>query len=142
MRSRALALTGILSVTAICLIGNMDRVRADSTTQPAASQPATTTAAALAIAWDEGAKHVGELVTVTGPVAGTHMTAGNKALLLNLGKDYPDTTRFTVFISLTDKDKVSEDSYKGKTVTATGKIILYKKAPEIKVSLSDVTIEP
>jgi DNA/RNA endonuclease YhcR with UshA esterase domain len=137
MRNRIFAFTAVCSIAAICGIGNMNRAGAASTTQSAA----TTTAATPAITWDEAAKHVDETVTVTGPVVGTHVTS-TKALVLNIGKDYPDPARFSVMITPKDKEELSEDSYKGKTVTVTGKIVLYKKVPEIKAKSADVTIEP
>jgi hypothetical protein len=117
----------------------VDRVCADPpATAPAASQPATT-GPAVTITWDQAATHVGETVTVTGPVMGTHSITGGKALVLNVGKDYPDAARLTIMIKTDDKNPVSPDTYMGKTVTVTGKVELYRKIPEIKTTPADVT---
>jgi DNA/RNA endonuclease YhcR with UshA esterase domain len=129
---------GVLSVVAIGLC--MDHAIADTpTTQVATTGPATTTASA--ITWDLASKHVGETLTITGPVMGTHVTTGGKSLVLNIGKDFPDPTRFTVMIKTDDKNPASADTYMGKNVTVTGKIELYRKVPEVKVNPADVTIE-
>jgi DNA/RNA endonuclease YhcR with UshA esterase domain len=129
-------ITGAFLLLIVCLIGTMDTARADSTTKPA-----TTTATTQAINWDEAAKHVGETLTITGPVVGTHITS-KKQLVLNLGKDYPDVTRFSIMINPDDKEELSEATYKGKTVTVTGKITLYRKAPEVICKTADVKIAP
>jgi DNA/RNA endonuclease YhcR with UshA esterase domain len=135
----ALALTGT-----VCFVGTMDRAQADApTTAPTTSAttgPATTTASA--ISWDEAARHVGETLTVTGPVAGTHVTTGGKSLVLNIGKDFPDPSRFSIMIQLDKDTPATADSFTGKTVTVTGKIELYRKVPEIKAKQADVAIVP
>ncbi len=110
-------------------------------TQPAATQPATTSASVPEITWDEAGKHVGETVTVTGPVKGTHVTTGGKALVLNIGKDFPDPTRFTVMINTDEKNPAAPETYADKTVSVTGKIVLYRKVPEIKTDPAGVTVE-
>lgn len=107
-------------------------------TQPVSTQPAT---APAAINWDAAGKHLGETVTVTGPVMGTHVTTGGKSLVLNVGKDFPDATRFSVMIAVDAKNPVSANTYQGKTVTVTGKIELYRKIPEIKATAADVAIQ-
>jgi hypothetical protein len=141
-RRQLITACGVLSVVAIGL--SMDHAFADppatrvTTSQPATG-PATTTASA--ITWDLASKHVGETLTITGPVMGTHVTTGGKSLVLNIGKDYPDPTRFTIMIKTDDKNPASADTYMGKTVTVTGKIELYRKVPEVKVNPADVTIE-
>ena len=133
MRSAIYKITfGLMTVGAVCLSGRLNQVYADPATQPA-SQPTT---AAVAITWDTAAKHVGETVTVSGPVMGTHSIGGGKSLILNVGKDFPDAGRLTILI----KGETTEDDYKDKTVTVTGKVELFKDVPEIKVKPADVTI--
>jgi DNA/RNA endonuclease YhcR with UshA esterase domain len=107
--------------------------------RPAVADDAPATSKPVAIDWSGAAKHVGETVTVTGPVISTHASNGGKSVSLNIGKDYPATDRFTIFVT-TDKAASADDTYKGKTVTVTGKIVLYKKVPEIKVDEKDVTV--
>jgi DNA/RNA endonuclease YhcR with UshA esterase domain len=134
MKAKVLLWVTMVPIAAACWTANVEQAKAAPATQPA------TTQSSASITWDQAANHVGETVTVTGPVVGTHMTA-KKQLILNLGKDYPDVTRFSIMIDPVDKETLSEDTYKGKTVTVTGKIILYRKAPEIIGKSADVTIE-
>ncbi len=128
---------------ALCLIVliaiSRDVASGGPATQPAATRPTT---APVVIKREDAAKHVGETVTVTGPVKGTHVTTGGKSLILNVGLDYPDTGRLTIFITTDDKHPAKEDDYTDKKVTVTGKVEMYHKAAEIKVSsAADVTIE-
>lgn len=110
----------------------------DATTQPATSQPTTT---AAVVPWEEAGKHDGETITVTGPVIGNHTTK-NGDLVLNIGKDFPDKTRFTVFIGSKDQDGLPEDKFKDATITVTGKIKMFKEVPEIVVKAKDVVVAP
>ncbi len=107
------------------------------TTAPT-SRPST--GPSVAIDWSEAGKHVGETVTVTGPVKGTH--AAGSRLVLNVGKDYPAADRFTILMPAADDDAGSpDDLYVGKTVTVTGQVSLYRKVPEIVVkAAADVTV--
>ena len=102
------------------------------------SQP--TTGPAAAVDWSEAAKHVGETVTVTGPVMGTHVAGKN--VVLNVGKDYPAPDRFTILVPFdAAAGKSADDLFAGKTVTVTGPVKLYKKVPEIIAkTAADVTI--
>ena len=114
---------------------------ADPQTQPT-SHPATGPTTSVAnITWDQASKHVGETVTVNGPVAGTHVSTAGTALILNVGKDYPDPSRFSVMINTDATHPASADTYSGKNITVTGKIELYRKVPEIKAGPADVTVE-
>jgi hypothetical protein len=129
---------GVLIVTAFGM--SMQRVIADPpATVPAVTGPATTSAS-VTITWDQAAAHVGETVTATGPVIGTHVTTGGSALILNIGKDFPDPTRLSIMIKTDPNNPVSPDTYQDKTVTVTGKIELYRKAAEIKTTPADVII--
>jgi DNA/RNA endonuclease YhcR with UshA esterase domain len=141
MRACHLKASTLILIAAICLSERPAQSRAaDAVKPPAATQPATTQP--VAIKWDQAAKHVGETCTVTGPVVGTHVTKDAKALILNVGKDYQDPAHFSIMISVDDKHPAKEDDYKGKTVTVTGKVELYRKAAEIKVAkAADVTVE-
>ena len=104
----------------------------DATTKP--------TTAPTAVAWTDAAKHVGETVSVSGPVISTHKSRDGKTVSLNIGKDFPAADRFTVFLTTDNADK-ADDTYKGKTVTVSGKIELYKKVAEIKATEKDITVE-
>jgi DNA/RNA endonuclease YhcR with UshA esterase domain len=107
--------------------------------RPAVGDDAAPTSKPVAIDWSDAAKHVGETVTVTGPVISTHASTNGKTVSLNIGKDYPAADRFTIYLT-TDKAAKADETYKGKTVTVTGKVVLYKKTPEIKADEKDVTI--
>jgi DNA/RNA endonuclease YhcR with UshA esterase domain len=104
----------------------------DATTQPTTNP---------SLNWDEAKNHIGETVTVTGPVMGTHAIDSQHALILNIGKDFPDEDRFTAFITGDGDTTPSDDTYNGKTVSVTGKIMLYRKVPEIKASEKDVVVK-
>jgi hypothetical protein len=82
---------------------------------------------------------VGEQATVTGPVMGTHAIDAQNALVLNIGKDYPDADRFTVFI-LGEGATPSDSTYMNKTITVTGTIKLYRNVPEIRAKEKDVVV--
>ena len=53
------------------------------------------------ILWSEAKYHIGSRLTVYGPVIGTYYASTSKGqpTFLNIGKDYPDPERFTVFSS-------------------------------------------
>jgi DNA/RNA endonuclease YhcR with UshA esterase domain len=113
-----------------------------ATTTAPATQPTTgpTTNPSVTITWDQAIKHVGETVTATGPVVGTHIVGDKKNMVLNVGKDYPDAGRLTIFLPYDDKAGSPDDVYKGKTVTVTGKVVLFRKTAEIKADVKDVVI--
>ncbi len=96
---------------------------AEPTTMP------TTGPAAAAISWADAGKHVGETVTVTGKVVGTH--AAGKNIVLNVGKDFPEKDRFTVMMPFDEAAGSADDQFVGKTMTVTGKVKLYKGVAEI-----------
>lgn len=102
------------------------------------SQP-TTMASAVAITWDQAKSHVDETVSVTGPVVGKHQVQSG-AMILNIGKDFPDPDRFTVFIPAEQQDGLPADDYVGKTVTVTGKVKLFKDVPEIVAGTKDIQV--
>src|SRR6266571_2846539 len=78
----------------------------------------------------EAAKHVGETATVTDKVDGVHQS-GKGNIFLNMGGKYPNQT-FTAFIPAASASEFSEvRQYEGRTVTVSGKIVLYRGKPEI-----------
>ena len=107
---------------------------ADTPTAPS-TMPTT---APSAITWDQAAKHIGEQATVTGPVVGTHDFGD--AAVLNIGKDFPDPTRFTVYIPAEKRSGMPDDLDKGKTISVTGKLKLYHNVPEIEAGVTDITV--
>ena len=90
------------------------------------------------IAWDEAKYHIGERVTVCGPVVDATWASGSngKPTFLNLGKSYPDPDRFTVVIWIQNRSnfpQAPEDYYLGKTICVTGLITEYSGIAEIEV---------
>src|SRR6267378_8341182 len=78
----------------------------------------------------EAAKHVGETATVTDKVANVFESkVGN--IFLNFGARYPNQI-FTAFIPKDSADQFpNAKELDGRTVSITGKIVLYKGKPEI-----------
>jgi hypothetical protein len=135
----------ICALVALCSAAALPCIAQNAATQPAASAPATQAATApatqpITITWDTAKSHVNETVTVTGPVIGTHTTNDGSHVNLNVGKDYPDTSRFSVYFPA-QEGKNPDDLYKGKTVSVTGKIVLYHDVPEIITEAKDITIQ-
>jgi len=81
-------------------------------------------------------------VTVEGPVAGTDYaeSSNGSPTFLNVGVDYPDSSRFVVLIWGEDRSAFPdppEDYYSGKTIDVTGTITDYNGVPQIEVSSPD-----
>lgn len=102
-----------------------------------APAPAPTPTPSPTINWDEAKYHIGERTTVCGPVVGTHWASGSKGkpTFLNIGKDYPDSGRFTVVIWIDYRanfPQPPEGYYLGKTICITGLIEPYEGIPQIE----------
>ena len=92
-----------------------------------------------AIWWHEAKDHIGERTTVCGPVAGTKYgsTSSGKPTWLNMGKDYPSSERFVVFIWGENRGNFPqppESYYADKDICVTGLIVEYEGVPEIEVT--------
>jgi len=91
-----------------------------------------------AIAWHEAQDHIGDRATVCGPVVDTHYasTSKGKPTFLNIGKPYPDPSRFTVVIWGDYRGNFPqgpEAYYLGKTICVTGLITEYEGTPEVEI---------
>lgn len=91
------------------------------------------------ISWDEATEHVGEEVTLCGPVMDSHYAeaSNGQPTFLNLGEKYPNPDRFTIVIWGHDRDKFLTDptqSYQDQEICVTGTIEEYNGALEIIVS--------
>lgn len=88
------------------------------------------------IPWNEARLHIGETTTVYGPVVGTKWATGSKGkpTFLNIGKDHPDPSRFTVVIWVGYRNNFNnpEAFYKGKTISVTGRITSYQGIAQIE----------
>lgn len=97
---------------------------------------ATKTTCSGAIGWEQANQHIGESTTVEGPVISTHFASGSngRPTFLNVGKDYPDSGRFTVVIWGENRNSFPtppEEAYAGKTICVTGSVDTYQGIPEI-----------
>ena len=94
------------------------------------------------ISWDEAASHIGESVTIEGPVVGAMYadSSNGEPTFLNVGLDYPEPNRFTVVIWGDDRaafPEAPESYYEGKTIRATGEVSTYEGATQMEVSSPD-----
>ena len=88
------------------------------------------------IAPAEAKTHVGQTVTVTGPV-GSVSTLRSGMTFINMGGRYPDNA-FTAVILTADKAKFPDlRGLDGKTVEVTGAVSLYRGKPEIVLKTAD-----
>jgi hypothetical protein len=90
------------------------------------------------ISWDQAKDHIGQIVTVTGPVVGTHDFGD--AAVLNVGKDYPSPDRFTVYIPADKRAGMPVDLDNGKTISVTGTLKMYHDVPEIEADAAHVVV--
>ena len=91
------------------------------------------------VSWKDAHRHIGETITVSGPVVDSHWaeTSNGRPTFLNIGKPYPDPDRFTVVIWVDDRAAFSappETYYYGKTVNVTGLVEEYKGTYEMIIS--------
>jgi micrococcal nuclease len=98
--------------------------------------------AAAGIPWNEASGHVGETITVYGPVVGANYASSSddKPTFLNLGADYPDSGRFTIVIRDRYRGNfpsAPESYYPGKTIAVAGLVSLYNGAAQIEVTSPD-----
>jgi hypothetical protein len=95
-----------------------------------------------AIWWYEAKDHIGDRLTVCGPVVDSNWASGSsgKPTFLNIGEPYPDPDRFTVVIWIDYRSNFPqspEDYYLGKNICVTGLIIEYDGSTEIEVQSPD-----
>lgn len=91
-----------------------------------------------AIAWDAAGEHVGQIVTVRGPVVDAAFASASRGqpTFLNIGKGYPDPGRFTVVIWIPNRDNfpaAPEELYRGRMICVTGEVTLYNGLPEMEI---------
>jgi endonuclease YncB( thermonuclease family) len=92
-----------------------------------------------AVAWSEARAHVGEVVTVEGPVVSTKYadTQRGEPTYLDLGREYPDPERVTVVIWGRNRERFPqppEQAFRGKRIRVTGEVSLYRDVPQIEVA--------
>ena len=92
-----------------------------------------------AISWQEAPQHIGETVTVYGPVTGTEYASAsnNQPTFINIGAAYPDDSRVTAVVWGEDRNSFPyppETIPTGKTVCVTGELYAYDNATYVKVT--------
>ena len=117
----------------------------DNSTSNAPVRSAGQASTGSVIQWTEAAQHIGQSVTIEGPIVSSKYASSSKGqpTFLNVGKAYPDPTRFTILIwgsSRSNFPSAPESMYQGKTVRVTGTVQEYKGSTEIVVS-SPVAIQ-
>jgi hypothetical protein len=110
-----------------------------ATATPAASATPVPAPTASFITWDEAAAHVGEEITLCGPVMGAHYAESSqgKPTFLNIGEPYPNPARFTVVIWGDDRANFPgkpEELYTDQEICITSTIEEYDGALEMVVS--------
>lgn len=94
------------------------------------------------IEWKDASFHVGETVTLYGPVVGTEYasTSNGKPTFLDIGADYPSKNRLSITIWGKNRSAFStppEKLYEGKTVAVRGKVYLYDGVCNVEVTSPD-----
>jgi len=135
---RILSLSGIRETKdqAVAAAGSLRLLAAPNA--PSESQQSPSQAPDGAIKWTEAGRHVGEKVTVYGPVAGSKYasTSNNQPTYIDIGARYPDPDRVSMVVWGEDRSNFPgspEDMYLGKTVSVTGEVYIYSGACNIKV---------
>ena len=136
MRKLAIILLFIALTLSAITIGCSDDNNGTLATTPGETSDNETT---NAISGEDASNHIGERVTVYGPVVDTHYasTSNGQPTFLNIGKSYPASDRFTIVIWGSNRHKFPsspETYYSGKTVYVTGLITTYKGAAQIEAS--------
>lgn len=99
-----------------------------------------------AISWQEAAEHVGETVTLYGPVVSAEFASDSNGspTFLDVGASYPDSGRLSLTIWGENRSKFPEppeSSYKGEVILVTGEIYLYDRVCHVEVSSpSQITV--
>lgn len=95
-----------------------------------------------AIGWQEAASHIGETVTIYGPVVKINYesSVNGRPTYLDIGVAYPDKSGITAIIWGEDRFRFSDSPealYEGKTVCVTGELYIYNGQCDIKVTSPD-----
>lgn len=106
---------------------------------PAAKAPAIPNEA---IEWTEAPAHIGETVTVRGPVKDSSFISesNGQPTYINIGAAYPDPSRVSVVVWGEDRGNFPGDPegmYLGKTICVTGELYAYDNATYVKVAMPD-----
>ncbi|MGC9019245.1 MAG: hypothetical protein ACP5LJ_06070 [Candidatus Bipolaricaulaceae bacterium] len=137
MVNAILIATELVGFTPVAGAGRYDRVLSHLDRTP---WLVPTLACPVVYPWSEAIKHVGESACVEGPVASVGTSRAGD-VFLNLGRPYPDTGRFTLFIPARYVGKFEAafgprfwNNLLGRTVRAFGEIRLYQGVAEIQLA--------
>lgn len=109
----------------------------------AGSEPSNASASSVApsgaISWKDAPGHIGERVTVYGPVLATNYASGSNGqpTYIDIGAAYPDENRVSVVVWGEDRGafpQPPETMYENKTVRVTGEIYEYNGVCNIKIT--------
>lgn len=92
-----------------------------------------------AVSWREASEHVGETVSIYGPVVSINheSTDERQRTYVDLGLPYPDTKRLTMIVEDADKGAFPDEIdalYADKTLNITGEIYQYEGSNYIAVT--------
>ena len=95
-----------------------------------------------AISWQEAPQHIGEVVTIYGPIKDSSFLAesNQQPTYIDIGAAYPDNSRVTMVVWGEDRGNFPDNPeamYLGKTVCVTGELYAYEGATYVKVSSSN-----
>ena len=95
-----------------------------------------------AIEWTEASSHIGEIVTVHGPVKDSSFLneSNEQPTYIDIGAAYPDGSRVSMVVWGEDRGNFPgepESMYLGKTVCVTGELYAYDNATYVKVASPD-----
>jgi len=90
------------------------------------------------VSWADASSVVGTVATVRGPVAGTSYRpdVNGAPTFINLGKDYPDPSRFTAIVwgdARSNFSEPPESMFSGVGLCVRGTVVDYQGVPEIEV---------
>ena len=127
----------VLVTLIVLALGNVNcRLSEPQTVAPAPTR--TTPETAKAVSWDKASSYVGQRVTVFGPVVDTRYASGSRGqpTFLDIGRAYPDPSRFTVIIWGDNRANFSQPPeiyYEGKSIYVAGLVTEYRGGAEIEV---------
>lgn len=100
--------------------------------------PGTTPAVPDGLSWRDALAHVGEWVAICGPVVSTSFRpdVNGSPTFLNIGRDFPDPTRFQVVIwgeNLGNFDYEADTLYDNREVCVSGEVVEFNGVAEMEV---------
>ena len=91
------------------------------------------------VRWQDAAEHVGQVVTVEGPVASARIAGG--ACILEFAPEDPTALRVVLMLGLFSSPSEPERLYAGRRVRASGRVQSFQGRPEMIIRRAD-QIEP